>query len=431
MVNFADPKIELFIYSTPSMKNSNDAVVKTAYPILLSTSFSHFLNDMMQSLILAVYPMLKSEFDLNFAQVGLITFSYQLTASLLQPLVGIYTDKHPKPFSLVFGMACTLTGILLLAFASSYSLLLVAAMTVGMGSSIFHPEAARVARIASGGRFGLAQSIFQVGGNSGAAIGPLLAAWIVIPHHLTSVSWFSPFALLAMIVLLQVSFWYRGRISFYQHTQRETIRDEQFSHRKIVLTVLLLLLLVFSKNFYLSSLNTFYMFYLIHKFHIGMQQAQYMLFLFLAAFAVGTLIGGPLGDRIGRKRIIWFSIIGVAPFTLLLPHVNSLFWTGILTVLIGLILASAFPAILVFAQELIPGKFGMMSGLFYGFSFGMGGLGAAVLGNIADAYSITTVYEICSFLPLLGMFAVFLPDIRKNKKDVARNVSTRNQNRGS
>ncbi|MGC9151900.1 MAG: MFS transporter [Microbacter sp.] len=398
------------------MKTRNDAVVKPTYPILLSTSFSHFLNDMMQSLILAVYPMLKSQFDLNFAQVGLITFSYQLTASLLQPLVGIYTDKHPKPFSLVFGMACTLTGILLLAFASSYPLLLVAAMTVGMGSSIFHPEAARVARIASGGRFGLAQSIFQVGGNSGAAIGPLLAAWIVIPHHLTSVSWFSPFAFLAMIVLLQVSFWYRGRISFYQHAQRETLRDERFSHRKMVLTIFLLLLLVFSKNFYLSSLNTFYMFYLIHKFHINTQQAQYMLFLFLAAFALGTLIGGPLGDRIGRKRIIWFSILGVAPFTLLLPHVNSLFWTAVLTVLIGLILASAFPAILVFAQELIPGKFGMMSGLFYGFSFGMGGLGAAVLGNIADAYSISTVYEICSFLPLLGMFAVFLPDIRMDRK---------------
>lgn len=402
------------------MKKKLDSVVRPTYNILISTSFSHFLNDMMQSLILAVYPMLKSNFDLNFAQIGMITLSYQLTASMLQPLVGIYTDKHPKPFSLVFGMTCTLTGILLLAWAPSYPFLLLAAMTVGMGSSIFHPEAARVARIASGGRFGLAQSIFQVGGNSGAAIGPLLAAWIVIPHHLKSVSWFSPMAFLAMIVLLQVSFWYRGRISHFQKSQHETPKDEQYSRRKIILTIVILLVLVFSKNFYLSSLNTFYMFYLIQKFHIDTQHAQYMLFLFLASFALGTLIGGPLGDRIGRKRIIWFSIVGVAPFTLMLPHINSLFWTGILTILIGLILASAFPAILVFAQELIPGKFGMMSGLFYGFSFGMGGLGAAVLGNVADAFSINTVYEICSFLPLLGMFAVFLPNIKTNIRKASK-----------
>jgi FSR family fosmidomycin resistance protein-like MFS transporter len=311
-------------------------------------------------------------------------------------------------------MACTLTGILLLAWAPSYPFLLLAAMTVGMGSSIFHPEAARVARIASGGQFGLAQSIFQVGGNAGAAMGPLLAAWIVIPHHQSSVSWFSPLAFLAMIVLLQVGFWYRERIPHFQKFQKENPKDSRYSHRKIVWTIVLLLVLVFSKNFYLSSLNTFYMFYLIHKFHVSTQHAQYMLFLFLASFAIGTLIGGPLGDRIGRKRIIWFSILGVAPFTLMLPHVNSLLWTGILTVLIGLILASAFPAILVFAQELIPGKFGMISGLFYGFSFGMGGMGAAVLGNVADHWGINSVYEICSFLPLLGLFAVFLPNIKTN-----------------
>jgi FSR family fosmidomycin resistance protein-like MFS transporter len=406
------------------MSKVKDAIVKPVYNILITTSFSHFLNDMMQSLILAVYPMLKSNFDLNFAQVGLITLSYQLTASLLQPIVGIYTDKHPKPFSLVFGMACTLTGILLLAWAPSYPFLLLAAMIVGMGSSIFHPEAARVARIASGGHFGLAQSIFQVGGNSGAAMGPLLAAWIVIPHHLSSVSWFSPLAFLAMIVLLQVSFWYRGRISHFQKAQQENPRDARYSHKKIIWTVIVLLILVFSKNFYLSSLNTFYMFYLIHKFHISTQQAQYMLFLFLAAFAIGTLIGGPLGDRIGRKRIIWFSIVGVAPFTLMLPHVNSLLWTGVLTVLIGLILASAFPAILVFAQELIPGKFGMISGLFYGFSFGMGGLGAAVLGNVADGWGINAVYEICSFLPLLGMVAIFLPNIKTNTIKAKSNLKT-------
>jgi len=394
--------------------SGSSSIVKPRYNILLTTSFSHFLNDMMQSLILAVYPMLKADFDLNFGQVGLITLSYQITASLLQPIVGIYTDRYPKPFSLVFGMACTLTGILLLAFAPSYPILLLAAMMVGMGSSIFHPEAARVARIASGGHFGLAQSIFQVGGNMGAATGPLLAAWIVIPHHQSSVSWFSPAAFLAMIVLLQVGFWYRKRIAQFQKAQRTISTESQFSRRKIAWTVFVLLLLVFSKNFYLSSLNSYYMFYLFHKFHLSTQHAQYMLFLFLFAVAVGTLIGGPVGDRIGRKRVIWFSILGVAPFTLMLPYAN-LFWTGVLTVIIGLILASAFPAVLVFAQELMPGKFGMISGLFYGFSFGMGGIGAAVLGNFADSWGINTVYQICSFLPLLGIFAVFLPNITTNR----------------
>lgn len=389
------------------------STVRPRYKVLASISFSHFLNDTMQSLILAVYPMLKSNFNLSFVQIGLITLSYQVTASLLQPIVGIYTDKHPKPFSLVYGMACTLAGILMLAFANSYPLLLLAAMMVGMGSSIFHPEAARVSRIASEGQFGLAQSIFQVGGNAGAAMGPLLAAWIVIPHTQTSVSWFSPAALLAMIVLIQVSFWYRGRIASFQQVQRNTHRESQLSHRKIVITILILVILVFSKNFYLSSINSYYMFYLFHKFHISAQHAQYMLFLFLFSVAVGTLIGGPVGDRIGRKRVIWFSILGVAPFTMMLPYAN-LFWTGVLTVVIGLILASAFPAILVFAQELVPGKFGMISGLFYGFSFGMGGLGAAVLGQLADYWGIDTVYYICAFLPLLGILAVFLPNISDN-----------------
>jgi FSR family fosmidomycin resistance protein-like MFS transporter len=300
-----------------------------------------------------------------------------------------------------------------MAFAGTYQHLLIAAIMVGTGSSIFHPEAARVSRIASEGHLGLAQSIFQVGGNLGGAIGPLLAVWIVIPHHLISVSWFSPAALLAMIVLLQVGFWYRGRISSFQKTQQNTIRENHFSHRKITLTIVILLLLIFSKNFYMSSLHSYYMFYLFHKFHISTQHAQYLLFLFLFSIAVGTLIGGPIGDRIGRKRVIWFSILGVAPFTLMLPYAN-LFWTGVLTVIIGLILASAFPAILVFAQELIPGKFGMISGLFYGFSFGMGGLGAALLGSLADNWGIDTVYYICAFLPLLGILAVFLPNISEN-----------------
>jgi len=396
------------------MQNNKEiSTARPRYKILTSISFSHFLNDMMQSLILAVYPMLKTNFNLSFVQIGLITLAYQVTASLLQPLVGIYSDKHSKPFSLVFGMACTLTGILLLAFAGTYPFLLLAAMMVGMGSSVFHPEAARVSRIASSGHFGLAQSIFQVGGNAGAAIGPLLAAWIVIPHSQISIGWFSPVALLAMIVLLQVGFWYRGQASSFREKQHNVHLEKQLSHKKIIRTILILLILVFSKNFYLSSINTFYMFYLFHKFHIATQHAQYMLFLFLFSVAVGTLIGGPIGDYIGRKRVIWFSILGVAPFTLILPYAN-LFWTGVLTVLIGLILASAFPAILVFAQELIPEKFGMISGLFYGFSFGIGGLGAAVLGNLADRWGIDTVYDICAFLPLLGMLAVFLPNISDN-----------------
>ncbi|MCL1934250.1 MAG: MFS transporter [Candidatus Azobacteroides sp.] len=396
------------------MQNKKEpSAIHPQYKVLASISFSHFLNDTMQSLILAVYPMLKADFNLSFGQIGLITLSYQITASLLQPIVGIYTDKHPKPFSLVIGMACTLVGIIMLAFAGSYPYLLMAAMMVGMGSSIFHPEASRISRIASEGRFGLAQSIFQVGGNAGAAMGPLLAAWIVIPHSKTAVSWFSPVAFLAMIVLLQVGFWYREHVSSFQKVQRNIQPESQFSHRKIILTIIILLLLVFSKNFYLSSLNSYYMFYLIHKFQINMHHAQYMLFLFLFSVAVGTLIGGPIGDRIGRKRVIWFSILGVAPFTLMLPYANLL-WTGVLTVIIGLILASAFPAILVFAQELMPRKFGMISGLFYGFSFGMGGLGAAILGKFADRWGIDTVYAICSFLPLLGILAVFLPNISDN-----------------
>ena len=393
-------------------KKDNSAI-RPRYKVLASVSFSHFLNDMMQSLILAVYPMLKADFNLSFVQIGLITLSFQITASFLQPIVGIYTDKYPKPFSLVFGMACTLTGILMLAFAGSYPFLLIAAMMVGMGSSVFHPEAARVSRIASGGQFGLAQSVFQVGGNTGAAMGPLLAAWIVIPHGQNHVGWFSPAAFLAMIVLLQVGFWYRDRISSFRKEQHEIHPEKQFSHRKIIQTVLILLILIFSKNFYLSSINTFYMFYLFHKFHLATQLAQYMLFLFLGSVAVGTLIGGPIGDRIGRKRVIWFSILGVAPFTMALPYAN-LFWTGVLTVVIGLILSSAFPAILVYAQELIPGRFGMISGLFYGFSFGLAGLGAAVLGILADHWGIDTVYDICAFLPLLGLLAVFLPNISDN-----------------
>lgn len=384
------------------------------YNILSVVAFSHFLNDMMQSLILAVYPMLKSGFDLSFAQVGMITLAYQITASLLQPVVGIYTDKHPQPFSLVFGMCCTLTGIVLLAFAPSYAFLLLAAMMIGMGSSVFHPEAARVSRIASSGHYGQAQSIFQVGGNMGTAIGPLLAAWIVIPYTQQSVAWFAPAAMLAIVVLWWVSTWYRSHIITFRREQHHSREQNRLSNRKIIWTVVLLLVLVFSKYLYMSSLNSYYMFYLIDKFHLDEQQAQYMLFLFLFALALGTYLGGPIGDRIGRKRVIWFSILGIAPFTILLPYA-SLFWTGVLTVIIGVILASAFPAIMVFAQELIPGKFGMISGLFYGFSFGMGGVGAAALGYFADVWGIEAIYSFCSYVPLLGLLAVFLPDLKQPK----------------
>lgn len=386
---------------------------QTAYGILGAISVSHFLNDMMQSLILALYPLIKGGFNLSFAQIGLITFTFQATASLLQPLVGLYTDRHPKPYSLVFGMGSTLLGLLLLATASSYSGLLCAAALVGSGSSIFHPESSRVARMASGGKLGLAQSLFQVGGNAGSAFGPLLAALLVIPNGQRSVAWFALAAVLAMVVLWRVGTW-------YAHHQREGglkaklqqgAETSALSRGKVVAAIAILLTLIFSKHFYLASLSSYFTFYLMHKFQLSIQAAQVQLFLFLFAVAAGTIIGGPVGDRIGRKRVIWFSILGVAPFTLMLPYVN-LFWTGVLSVVIGLILASAFSAIIVFAQELLPGRVGMVAGLFFGFAFGMGAIGAATLGKFADWYGIEFVYRICGFLPLLGVLTVFLPDLR-------------------
>ncbi|HDL8254584.1 TPA: MFS transporter [Yersinia enterocolitica] len=373
-------------------------------------SVSHLLNDMIQSLILAIYPLLQAEFSLSFAQIGLITLTYQLTASLLQPLIGLYTDKHPQPYSLPIGMGFTLSGILLLAVATTFPVVLLAAALVGTGSSVFHPESSRVARMASGGRHGMAQSIFQVGGNFGSALGPLLAAILIAPYGKGNVGWFSLAALLAIVVLLQVSKW-------YQQQQRATygkvvkVSSAQILPKKTVISALVILMvLIFSKYFYLTSISSYYTFYLMHRFGVSVQNAQIHLFVFLFAVAAGTIIGGPLGDRIGRKYVIWGSILGVAPFTLILPYV-SLYWTGILTVIIGLILASAFSAILVYAQELIPGKVGMVSGLFFGFAFGMGGLGAAVLGYVADLTSIELVYQICAFLPLLGIITVFLPNI--------------------
>ncbi|WP_027799831.1 MFS transporter [Paraburkholderia dilworthii] len=384
------------------------AVQRTVYSVLGAISFSHLLNDMIQSLILAIYPMLKDNFSLSFGQIGLITLTYQITASLLQPLVGIYTDKHPKPYSLPVGMGFTLAGLLLMSMAPNFGVLLVAAALVGCGSSVFHPESSRVARMASGGRHGLAQSLFQVGGNAGSSLGPLLAALIVIPHGQRSIAWFSVAALVAIVVLTQIGRWYKQHPSVKK--ARSLTGHATLSRNQVMFAMGVLILLVFSKYFYLASINSYFTFYLIDRFHLPVQAAQIHLFVFLAAVAAGTMIGGPIGDRIGRKYVIWVSILGVAPFTLLLPYAN-LFWTGVLTVIIGVVLASAFSAILVYAQELIPGKVGMVAGLFFGFAFGMGGIGAAVLGELADATSIGYVYKVCSFLPLIGVLTVFLPDV--------------------
>ncbi|MGF6636563.1 FSR family fosmidomycin resistance protein-like MFS transporter [Paraburkholderia sp. MM5496-R1] len=383
-------------------------VQRTVYSVLGAISFSHLLNDMIQSLILAIYPMFKDNFSLSFGQIGLITLTYQITASLLQPLVGSYTDKHPKPYSLPVGMGFTLTGLLLMSVAPNFGVLLVAAALVGCGSSVFHPESSRVARMASGGRHGLAQSLFQVGGNAGSSLGPLLAALIVIPHGQRSIAWFSAAALVAIVVLTQIGRWYKRHPSVRK--ARGQGAHVTLPRNKIILAMSVLVLLVFSKYFYLASINSYFTFYLIDRFHLSVQAAQIHLFVFLAAVAAGTVIGGPIGDRIGRKYVIWVSILGVAPFTLLLPYAN-LFWTGVLTVVIGVVLASAFSAILVYAQELIPGKVGMVAGLFFGFAFGLGGVGAAVLGELADATSIVFVYKVCSFLPLIGVLTVLLPDV--------------------
>lgn len=391
-----------------------DAVKKTAFSILAAISVSHLLNDMLQSLILAIYPLLQNEFSLSFTQIGLITLTYQITASLLQPLIGWYTDKHPQPYSLPVGMGFTLSGLLLLAVAQSFPVVLLAAALVGTGSSVFHPESSRVARMASGGRHGLAQSLFQVGGNFGASLGPLLAALIIAPYGKGNVAWFSLAALLGIVVLLQISKWYRQQnlIAKKRGPVKNTVTV--LPRKTVAMSLGILLVLVFSKYFYLTSLSSYYTFYLIHKFGVSVQNAQIHLFVFLFAVAAGTIIGGPVGDKIGRKYVIWASILGVAPFTLLLPHAN-LMWTSVLSVIIGVILASAFSAILVFAQELMPGKVGMVSGLFFGLAFGMGGLGAAVLGYVADKTSIELVYQICAFLPLLGILTAFLPNIERKQ----------------
>jgi MFS transporter, FSR family, fosmidomycin resistance protein len=387
---------------------------KVFYKVLFAISVCHFLNDMVSSLLPAIYPLLKDSFNLSFAQVGLITLTYQTTASLLQPAIGYYTDKRPRPFSLPVGMGATLVGLILLAAARSFPALLVAAAFVGTGSSVFHPESSRVARMASGGQHGLAQSIFQVGGNTGQALGPLLAAFFVLPRGQNSLAWFSLVALTGMVLLTGVSTWARNNRSEWKKfsAKHDIDKPPDISNARVVSSVAILMALLFSKFVYLASLTSYYTFYLISKFHMSIEHAQIHLFVFLGAVAAGTVIGGPIGDRIGRKNVIWCSILGVLPFTLLLPYAN-LFWTEILSVVIGLILASAFSVIVVYAQELMPGRVGMISGLCFGFAFGMAGLGAAILGWLADLTSIYFVYTVCSYLPAVGLLAAFLPNIER------------------
>ena len=386
----------------------------TSFAVLLAIGLCHALNDMVQALLPAIYPTLKVQFHLNFAQIGLVTLAFQVTASLLQPAVGYYADLKPMPYSLALGMVATLIGLLVLSVAPNYPVLLVAAMMVGLGSAVFHPEASRVARMASGGRYGLAQSVFQVGGNTGQAISPLTAAVLVATYGQRSIVWYAGLALFGILVLFQIGTWYKhhglSRIKSHHH-----VKHPELSRSTVMKSLAVLLALVFSKFVYMSSIGSYYTFYLMHNFGLSVQSAQVHLFFFLAAVAVGTLLGGPLGDRIGRKYVIWFSVLGALPFTLMLPYAN-LFWTGILTVCIGLVLASAFPAIVVYAQELLPGRVGTIAGLFFGLSFGLGGIGAAVLGAVADATSITFVYKICAFLPAIGLLAGFLPNFKAQKR---------------
>jgi FSR family fosmidomycin resistance protein-like MFS transporter len=388
----------------------------TAFVILLGLSFCHMLNDMIQSLLPAIYPLLKASFALSFTQIGFITFAFQVTASLLQPLIGYATDKKSQPYSLTIGMGFTLVGLLLLSIASNFATILIAAMLIGTGSSVFHPESSRIARLASGGQHGLAQSIFQVGGNTGSAIGPLLAAFIVIQRGQASVAWFSLAAGLGMFLLWNVGGWYKRHMAEAAKKPIAMPHHHGLSRNRVAFVITILMALIFSKFFYQASLSSYYTFYLIDKFHVSVETSQLMLFVYLFATAAGTLIGGPIGDRIGRRFVIWGSILGALPFTLALPYAN-LFWTGVLTVPIGLIIASAFSAIIVYAQDLMPGRVGTVAGLFFGFAFGMGGIGAASLGALADHTSIGFVYGVCSFLPAIGLLALLLPNLDRLTAD--------------
>ena len=387
---------------------------RTVFPVLFAIAFSHLLNDTVQSLIPAIYPLVKESFQLNYAQIGLITLTFQLTASILQPLVGHWTDKRPQPFALVAGMGSTLLGLVVLSQATTFPMIIAAVAFVGVGSSIFHPEASRMAYMASGGRRALSQSVFQLGGNAGSALGPLLAALIIVPLGQATVGWFVVLPLIAMVVLWRVGRWYLRIMAIHAHRgpRNPKVARSSLPRRRVILIVSMLLLLIFSKQFYLASMTSYYTFYLIGRFGLSVQDAQLQLFLFLFAAAIGTLAGGLLGDRIGYKNIIWLSILGAAPFTLLLPYADQ-FWTTMLALSAGFILASAFSAILVYAQLMIPGRVGLVSGLFFGFAFGMAGVGSAVLGRLADATSIHTVFTVCSFLPLIGLVCIFLPDQKR------------------
>jgi FSR family fosmidomycin resistance protein-like MFS transporter len=390
-------------------------IQRTVFSVLVAISFSHLLNDTMQSLIPSTYPLLKKTLNLNFSQLGLVTFCFQLTASLLQPFVGLYTDKRPKPFSLAAGMCFTLVGLILLSRAGEFGVVLIAVSLIGIGSAVFHPEASRLAWMASGGRRGMAQSVFQLGGNAGSSLGPLLAAELIAPYAngQSRIAWFALFALLAIAVLLRIGIWYRHNLNKRRKSDQtpQSALAPGLSQTRVVVALSILLVLIFSKYFYLASMSSYYTFFLMDKFHVSIGASQMFLFLYLFAIAAGTLIGGHAGDRFGRKYVIWFSILGVTPFTLLLPYVN-LFWTAVLSICIGVIIASAFSAILVYAQELVPGKIGLISGLFFGLAFGMGGIGAAVLGRLADKTSIQYVFQLCSFLPLLGLLTGFLPSLK-------------------
>ncbi|MBL0012721.1 MAG: MFS transporter [Flavobacterium sp.] len=392
---------------------SKEAVIsKTIFSILFAISFAHLLNDLIQAIIPSVYPILKEKYHLSFSQIGLITFAFQFSASILQPFVGYYTDKHPKPFSQVYGMLFSLAGIISLSFADNFQWILLSVMLIGTGSAIFHPESARISNLASGGKRGLAQSIFQVGGNMGTALGPLLVALIVVPRGQQYILWFVVAAVIALGIISKIAFWYRDHLIYRTHKNALFFDLHDLSKSRVKWSIAILLIVIFSKFFYSASLSTYYTFFLMDKFHLSIQQAQYHMFIYLVAYALGTILGGPLGDKFGRKYIIWFSVFGATPFALLLPYVN-LFWTDVLMIIIGIIISSAFPAIIVYAQELIPKKLGMISGLFYGFAFGMGALGSALLGILADHTSIQYVYHICSFLPIIGVICYFLPNLKK------------------
>jgi MFS transporter, FSR family, fosmidomycin resistance protein len=398
---------------TTSIEN-NQVIQKTVFSILFSISFAHLINDLIQAIIPSIYPILKQSYHLTFTQIGLITFAFQFSASILQPFVGYYTDKYPKPFSQIYGMLFSLAGIVSISFANNFYWIIASVMLIGIGSSIFHPESARISNLASGGKRGLAQSIFQVGGNFGTALGPLLVALIVVPNSQKYILWFVIAAVIGLGILSKIAFWYRDHLVF-RKDNAVPFDLHNLPKGKVRIYIAILLIVIFSKFFYSASLSTYYTFYIIDKFHLSIKQAQFHMFIYLIAYAIGTILGGPLGDKFGRKYIIWFSVFGATPFALLLPYVD-LFWTDVLMIVIGIIISSAFPAIIVYAQELLPKKLGLVSGLFYGFAFGMGALGSALLGILADYKSIGFVYQVCSFLPIIGIICYFLPNLKKKKE---------------